>query len=175
LWLGSRHGPRASPIVITQDTPAIPGRDEPGDQFGAVIEVGHADSDGFADMIIAAPGENEGAGRVAVIRGGRDGFATAGNSSFDQDSPNVPGRPAPGAAFGSTLALLDLTADSRPDLAVAARGERANARVMVIEGGRGVFAPGETRTTILSGAAQAAARPDPARARLHRLTQEGTG
>ena len=44
LWLGSRRGPRATPIRITQNTPAIPGMDEPGDQFGAVVEAGDVDS-----------------------------------------------------------------------------------------------------------------------------------
>ena len=170
LWLGSRRGPRTPPIVLTQDTPAIPGQDEPGDQFGAVIEAGDVDSDGFADMIIAAPGENDGAGRVTVIRGGRNGFTTVGNTSFDQNSPNVPGRSVPGAAFGSTLAILNLTADTRPDLAVAARGERANARVMVVEGGPGVFAPDETRTTILSGAAARVHMPPRGRIRLARVS-----
>ena len=171
LWLGSRHGPRAPPIVLTQDTPAIPGQDEPGDQFGSVIEVGDVDSDGFADMIVAAPGENDGAGRITVIRGGRNGFATAGNSSFDQNSPNVPGRRRAGHAIRLRRSRsLNLTADTRPDLAVAARGERANARVMVVEGGPGVFAPDETRTTVLSGAAARVHMPPRGRIRLARVS-----
>ena len=60
---GSRRGPRRAPITITQDTPAVPGTDEPGDEFGAVVEAGDVDSDGFADMIVAATRENDGAGR----------------------------------------------------------------------------------------------------------------
>ena len=123
LWLGSRGGPRTTPILISQDTRTIPGDDEPGDQFGAVVEAGDVDSDGFADMIVAATGENLGAGRVTVIRGGRNGYAIAAHTWFDQDSDSVPGRRTPGAEFGSTLAVFNLTADRRPDLAVAARGE----------------------------------------------------
>jgi tRNA A-37 threonylcarbamoyl transferase component Bud32 len=171
LWLGSHRGPRSTPIPINQDTPFIPGEDEPGDQFGAVVEAGDLDLDGFADMIVAAIGENEGAGRVTVIRGGHSGYATAANTWFDQNSPNVPGRRLPGGAFGSTLAILNLTADKRPDLAIAAAGEqRANARVMVVQSGPGVFSPDETRTTILSGAAARVHMPRNGRIRLARVS-----
>ncbi len=150
LWLGSRRGPRRAPITISQDTPAVPGTDEPGDEFGAVVEAGDLDSDGFADMIIGATRENSGAGKVTVVRGHRRGYATTGNSSFDQDSPFVPGNAEPEGEFGSTLSVLHLSADRRLDLAVAARGRRSTVeRVMVIEGGTGVFAPDETSTSTL--------------------------
>ena len=150
LWLGSRRGPRRAPIAITQDRPGIPGTDEPGDEFGAVVEAGDVDSDGFADMIVAATRENGGAGRITVIRGGRNGYTSTGSSSFDQDSRNVPGRAEPDGEFGSTLTVLRLSPDRRPDVAVAARGEHTPAqRVMVVEGGPGVFAPDETRTSTL--------------------------
>jgi tRNA A-37 threonylcarbamoyl transferase component Bud32 len=169
LWLGSRHGPRTTPILITQDSPAIPGKDEPGDEFGSVVEVGDLDLDGYADMIVAAPDENDGAGKITVIRGARDGYASVANVSFDQNSPNVPGDRRPGSGFGSTLAVLSLTSDRKPDLAVAVRGEhRADARVIVVESGRGVFAPDETRTTTLSGAARRVRMPQGGRIRLAR-------
>jgi tRNA A-37 threonylcarbamoyl transferase component Bud32 len=171
LWLGGRHGPQKTPILITQDTPAIPGKDEPGDQFGSVVEAGDLDSDGYADMIVAATGENEGAGKITVIRGASDGYASAGNTSFDQSSPNVPGRRRPGGGFGSTLAVVNLTSDRRPDLAVAARGEhRTDDRVMVVESGPGVFAPDETRTTTLSGASARLRMPRGGRIRLARVS-----
>jgi tRNA A-37 threonylcarbamoyl transferase component Bud32 len=171
LWLGSHRGPRATPILITQDTTDIPGMDEPGDQFGSVVEAGDVDSDGYADMIVAAVGENDGAGRITVIRGASDGYASAGNTSFDQSSPNVPGRRRPGGGFGSTLALVNLTSDRRRDLAVAARGEhRTDDRVMVIESGPGVFAPDETRTTTLSGASARLRMPRGGRIRLARVS-----
>ena len=174
LWLGGRDGPRTTPITLTQDTQDIPGNDQPGDEFGAVVEAGDLDADGYADMVVAATRENEGAGRVTVIRGGRRGYASTGNSWFDQDSLRVPGRRTIDGEFGSAISLLNLSDDRRLDLAVAARGEHvANARVMVIEGGPGVFSPDETRTRDRRrrgrARARAAGRADPARARLHRL------
>ena len=170
LWLGGRTGPRATPLTITQNTPTVPGDDEPGDEFGAVIEAGDLDGDGFADMVVAATRENEGAGRITVIRGGRNGYATVAHTSFGQDSPQVPGSTTADGEFGSAISLLSLTDDRRLDLAVAARGQHlANARVMVIEGGPGAFTPDETRTRTLSGAAARVHAPRGVRIRLARV------
>jgi tRNA A-37 threonylcarbamoyl transferase component Bud32 len=170
LWLGSRRGPASSPIRITQNTPQVPGVNEPGDEFGAVVEAGDVDSDGFADMVVAATQEDGGAGRITVIRGGRQGYATHGNSGFDQDAPTVPGRAEPGREFGSTLTILSLTADRRLDVAVAAQGEHtADERVMVLAGGPGIFAPGETGTATLAGVARLVHAPRGGRIRMARM------
>ena len=171
LWLGGRRGPRAHADPHHPGHARDPRKDEPGDQFGSVVEAGDLDSDGYADMIVAATGENDGAGKITVIRGASDGYASVGNTSFDQSSPNVPGRRRPGGGFGSTLAVINLTSDRRPDLAVAARGEhRTDDRVMVVESGPGVFAPDETRTTTLSGASARLRMPRGGRIRLARVS-----
>ena len=171
LWLGSRRGPRAAPILIDQDRRAIPGKNEPGDRFGTIVETGDLDLDGYADMIVAATGENDKAGRITVVRGASDGYASVGNTWFDQSFPQVPGARRAGVGFGSTLAVLSLTPDRRPDLVVAARGEqRADSRVMVVKSGHGVFAPDETRTTTLSGAAAHLRMPLGGRIRLARVS-----
>ena len=151
LWLGGPEGPTRPAIVITQDSPSIRGTDEPGDQFGAVVDAGDVDGDRFADMLVAAPGEDDSAGEITVIRGGRSGYASTGHSSFDQDSPAVPGIARPGVRFGSALTVLQLSNDRRPDLAVATSGADGDERIMVVQGGTGVFAPDETRTRTLAG------------------------
>jgi tRNA A-37 threonylcarbamoyl transferase component Bud32 len=169
VWFGSRSGPRPSPLPITQDSPDIPDTNEPGDEFGSVVAAGDVDSDGFADIIVAAMREDAGAGRVTVIRGARDGYQRVANRDFDQDSPFVPGSAAPDAEFGSTLSVLRLSRDRLPDLALAARGENsADERVMVVQGSRGVFTPDETRTTTLQGVASVADAPPGGRIRLAR-------
>jgi tRNA A-37 threonylcarbamoyl transferase component Bud32 len=168
LWLGGPEGP-AEARTITQDTPGVPGESQPGDAFGSVVEAGHVDGDDFADIVVGAAGENERAGRITVIRGGREGIASTGSSPFDQDHPDVPGRAAPGERFGSTMALLELSRERGLDLAVAVRGERSRSqRIMVIEGGPGVFAPDETDTSTLPGTPPALRLPRGAAIRLAR-------
>ena len=132
-----------------------------------MVETGDLDSGGFAEMIVGAVGENDGAGSVSVIRGHHRGYARVANSTFDQNYPSVPGQAAPDSEFGSTLSVLRLSPDRRPDVALAVRGEdSADERVMVVEGGPGVFAPDETRTRTLQGVASQVHAPAGGRIRL---------
>jgi hypothetical protein len=127
------------------------------------------DADGFADIIVGAVREDAGAGQVTVIRGGRDVYARVANVDFDQDLQAVPGSAAPDREFGSTIAVLRLSDDDRPDVALAARGEdSADDRVMVVRGSSGVFAPTETRTITLEGVASLVDAPPGGRIRLAR-------
>jgi hypothetical protein len=169
LWLGTSRGPRSTPITITQDSPSIPDTNEPGDEFGAVVETGDIDSDGYDDLLVAAVHEDEGAGRLTYIRGNRGGYARANHGTFDQDRENVPGSAEPGREFGSTLSVLQLTADRLLDVALAVRGEdSADERVMVVRGGKGAFVPEETRTDTLQGVASEVNAPPGGRIRLAR-------
>jgi hypothetical protein len=128
------------------------------------------DDDGYDDLIVGSPRENDGAGRVTVIRGGRDGYARDAHSAFDQDYESVPGKAEPGLEFGSTLAVLSVTPDKRPDVVLAARGAAsADERVMVVRSGRGIFNPEETKTTTLKGVAPLVDAPPGSRIRLARL------
>ena len=62
LWRGGRRGPVAEPQTITQEPRAISGDDEAGDSFGFAVDAEDLTADGYADMIVGVPGENEGAG-----------------------------------------------------------------------------------------------------------------
>ena len=81
----------------------------------------------------------------------------------------MPGRAAPDREFGSTIAVLQLSDDDRPDVALAARGESSeDARVMVVRGSPGTFSPTETRTRTLQGVASLVDAPPGGRIRLAR-------
>jgi hypothetical protein len=149
LWPGGRSGPAAEPIVIDQRPGAILGLDESGDEFGSGVDAGYLDGDRYADIVVAAPGEDEGAavdaGSVSVIRGGNGGRAQSGHSRFYQSS-GIQGAPTPGAEVGWSVAVLDVSGDGKLDVAVSIRrADRIQDSVYVIEGGKGQFAPGETR------------------------------
>ena len=55
LWPGSRSGLSAHPRIIRQDGPGIPGNDEDGDRFGAVVDLADLDGDRHADIVVGAP------------------------------------------------------------------------------------------------------------------------
>ena len=79
----------------------------------------------------------------------------------------MPGSAAPGSEFGSTLSVLQLTPDRRPDVALAVRGEdSADERVMVVGAARRAFAPDETRIEKLQGVASEVNAPAGGRIRL---------
>jgi serine/threonine protein kinase len=148
VWRGGRSGPAAEPLVIDQQTGAIPGDDEFGDGFGAGVDAGDLDGDGYADMVVAAPGEDENgvldAGAVIVIRGGHAGRAATGHSRFFQ-SFGIRGALTAGAEVGWSIAVLDMSGDGKLDVALSIRGaDRIQDSVYLIEGGNGQFAPGET-------------------------------
>ena len=150
VWLGADDGLTQAPETVSQASDGIPGDDFAGDRFGAVVEAADLDDDGFADIAVAAPGERVEEGRVTLIPGGADGIAT-GARWIDQDTPGVPGSPAPGNEFGSTLGLFDATGDALPDVAVAAVGEELDRRVIVVEGNRDLFEEPRVRAQTAGG------------------------
>ena len=113
----ARRQPRAG-AHAAHDQPGLASRstgaDEQGDEFGGTLDAGDVDDDGYADMIVGAPGEQTKTGAVTVIRGGRDGWARNGNSVFGRSQPDVPGDAAPGDLFGWSVALVSVSDDDRP-------------------------------------------------------------
>jgi Protein kinase domain/FG-GAP repeat len=150
LWLGDRDGPAREPIVIDQR--ASPGNDEAGDEFGATIGAADLDRDRYAEIVVGAPGEDlersggptvlDG-GAFTVIRGRRSGHARAAHTGFAKEA-GIRGTPAPGEALGTSLAILDIAGNRRPEVIVKAGGAtRVEDSLVVLEPGRGAFAPNE--------------------------------
>ncbi len=150
LWRGGPRGPATEPQTITQALEGIPGGDEPGDAFGRSVEAGDLDADGFADLVVGVPGEDDAAGRFVVIRGNPAGYAQTGNTQFNRESNGIPGDAVPGEELGSSLGIITLPGDDRPDLAVTASGaRRIEDAVLLMKGSPGLFAPDETSNSPL--------------------------
>jgi hypothetical protein len=134
LWRGSPRGPAAPPETITQRADEVFGTAEPGDDFGAAVVAARVDGDRFADVLVGAPGENEGAGRVTLVRGGENGFVRS-RDAYGAETPGVPAGSAVGR-FGAGLALVNVAGDKRRDLVVAVP---ATGSIVVLPGTEGGF------------------------------------
>ena len=111
-------------LTITQGSKGVPGSNERGDGFGFSLALGDLDRDGYADLVIGAPTEDDGhkedAGRVTVVHGARSGYRTKGNRGYDQGTKGIPGKVEAHDVFGWGVTLVDHDADGHLDLAVGA-------------------------------------------------------
>jgi Caspase domain/FG-GAP repeat len=111
VWLGGRSPPSGERAAITQGSDGVPGDPAPGDEFGTDVAIGEVTGDRWRDIVATAPGDENGAGSVTVIPGGRHGAEPA--------SAEQAARPAlRGAHFGAALSLLDYDGDHLPEVIV---------------------------------------------------------
>ncbi|HMV67680.1 MAG TPA: FG-GAP-like repeat-containing protein, partial [Myxococcota bacterium] len=94
--------------------------DEAGDRFGATLEVGDFDADGYEDLAIGAPDEGVGAlasaGAVTIMYGSATGIVNTRSLAFNGNS--VPGVAEASDKLGQALAAGDLNGDGYDDLLV---------------------------------------------------------
>ncbi len=121
---GGVDGPVTSAkVTLTQDSPGVPGSHESGDNFGASTAWGDVNGDGYADLAIGAPGEDDTSGHadrgaVTVLYGPglNSGFSYTTSGSVT----------ATGAKFGSTVAVGDFNGDGKADVFAAGAGGGGN-------------------------------------------------
>ncbi|MFG2194957.1 FG-GAP repeat domain-containing protein [Streptomyces sp. NPDC048639] len=116
---------------VDQDTPGVPGGSQGSDEFGNGAAAGDIDGDGHDDLAAPAMGEDQGKGRLIVMRGGRDGLDPGTARRYDIDTPGVPGTssrwPNPDVIddyFGWDTQLVDLDKDGRAEVVTGAPGFR---------------------------------------------------
>jgi hypothetical protein len=144
---GSSSVSVAEELLLSQDNPGIPGTDEDLDRFGQSLALGDINRDGYADLVIGAPGEDSNRGRATVIHGAAGGWRTSGNYSYSQDTARIPGGSERGDRFGGSLALLDHNRDGHLDLTIGAPGENGNAgAITTLRGSGGGFTTSGSRT-----------------------------
>ncbi|MEU7721658.1 FG-GAP-like repeat-containing protein [Streptomyces tibetensis] len=141
VWYGGPNGPDPAqqPTVVHQDTAGVPGAGEPDDGFGMSVSAGDINGDGYADVAVAAPGEDIGsakdAGSVTVLFGSASGLKTgSGVKSYTQDTAGVPGSAESWDHFGSAVDLTDVTKDGKADLSVGVDGENSTGGLWFLRG-----------------------------------------
>ncbi|MFJ3226084.1 FG-GAP repeat protein [Streptomyces sp. NPDC086783] len=144
VWGGPQGPGTAGSATVSQATSGIPGTAEATDLFGARVAAADVDADGFADLLVGAPGESlsdsayDEHGTLTVVFGSSSGFRSGGTVA------------AKGAGDADRLGALftagDYDHDGDTDLAIGTSGE---------EGGSLLFRPGPltspAATTLVDG------------------------
>ncbi|MEU6260812.1 FG-GAP-like repeat-containing protein [Streptomyces sp. NPDC047043] len=120
-------GPRGTWKTYTEDTPGVPGTNDPVFRFGESLSAADITGDGIDDLAVGVPGKELGyddnAGAVDILRGSRSGLTGKGAQSFTQNTSGIPGTAELSDSFGSAVELLDINGNGYADLAAAAVGE----------------------------------------------------
>lgn len=130
----------------SQESPGILDDAEIGDRFGASVQAGDLDGDGYDDLAVGVVWEDidtvADAGAVQILYGGPLGLQSGGNQFWHQDDPGLPDSAEEDDNFGQILAIDDYNGDGYDDLAVGVPWEDLGALlgvgvVQILYGGPG--------------------------------------
>lgn len=134
----------------------VPGDPEVGDELGFRVAAGDFDHDGFDELVIGVPYEQNflgpAEGDVVVLPGTVSGPTGTGAAAWNLQVPGILGDMNPGDKLGWSLAVGDFDANGHADLAIGTPYDGGIGGVLVLYGA--LFADNfETGTTALWSAA----------------------
>ncbi|WP_432182836.1 FG-GAP repeat protein [Streptomyces sp. NBC_00063] len=114
VTFGSANGVSPSrSVTVTQSTVGVPGVTEPEDEFGENVTSGDVDDDGYADLIVGAPGE-----RVTGNTTGSVTIVWGGPNAFDRGAKVLNSPTTDTERFGEAASFVDIDDDGSANLAV---------------------------------------------------------
>ncbi|MEU0743684.1 N-acetylmuramoyl-L-alanine amidase [Streptomyces sp. NPDC006134] len=128
---GGVKGPvTGSKVTLTQNSPGVPDSTEAGDEFGAATAWGDVNGDGYADLAIGAPGENDTSGNadrgmVTLL------YGPAFTTGFSYYATGVTWA---GARLGAAVTVGDFNGDGKADVFSAGTGRGGNYNVKLTGG-----------------------------------------
>ena len=118
--------------LFFQDTPGIPDDSEDLDFFGAALGVGDFDGNGFDDLAVGVPAEDQ-VGAVLVLFGSPNGLIYANSVWWGEN--DLGGTSEGGDFFAGTLATGDFDGDGYDDLVVGAPYEDLVEDTAIVDAG----------------------------------------
>jgi uncharacterized protein (TIGR03437 family) len=111
---------------------------ENSDLFGYELAAGDFNGDGYDDLAVGTPGENNSRGTANIIYGSSGGLTSTGNVRRQQGDDGLPDDDENDDSFAEVMAAGDFNNDGFDDLVVAALGEDSGrGAVIVIPGSSG--------------------------------------
>jgi hypothetical protein len=104
--------------VFSQNTASVPDTAETGDEFGHALATGDFNGDGYDDLAVGVPGENDNGGAVEVFYGSDTGLTTTGSELWSEATPGVTDFQEAGDLFGWSLATGRFDSDGYTDLMI---------------------------------------------------------
>ncbi len=127
-FFGGPSGLNLAGKEMHQDTIGVPSVAERNDQFGTAVAIGDVTGDGFGEMVVGSPSEDNWGGMVHSFKGTSTGWTATGTTTITAAS-------LPGAAgFGGALTVGQFDGAYGVDIAVGEFGASDTGRVTVIRG-----------------------------------------